>query len=158
MTEENKQTLERPFNTFNFKILVDVNDLSTNICEGMFSECEGLEMTMEPKTIREGGNNNQSIHLVGPVSYGQLTLRRGMTKTFHLWKWFDMVLQEGHWDLRADAIIIMLDSDGHTEKMKFKLIQCLPVKLRAPTLNAKEGAVAIEEIQIVYERMEIIYN
>ena len=36
-------------------------------------------MTMEVKTIREGGNNGRQIRLAGPVGYGTLTLKRGMT-------------------------------------------------------------------------------
>ena len=29
------------------------------VCNAAFAECDGLEMTMEVKTIREGGNNAQ---------------------------------------------------------------------------------------------------
>lgn len=157
MAEDSPKTIETPFTAFNFKILLDVKGLSNSLCEGMFSECDGLEITMEPKTIREGGNNNQQIHLLGPVSYGQLTLKRGMSKTLHLWKWFDLVLQQGQAGLRADGVVILLSSDRATENLRFNLIRCLPVKLRAPLLNAKDGLLAIEEMQIVYERLEIKY-
>jgi hypothetical protein len=37
---------------------------------------------------------------------------------------------------------------------RFTLAGCLPVKLRAPSLNASDGGVAIEELQIAYERMD----
>jgi hypothetical protein len=32
---------------------------------------------------------------------------------------------------------------------------CLPVKLRAPGLNAKDGGIAVEEMQIVYESLRL---
>ena len=35
--------------------------------------------------------------------------------------------------------------------MRFFLERCLPLKLKAPPLNAKEGVVAIEELQLAYE-------
>ena len=45
---------------------------------------------MEVKTIREGGVNDRQIRLTGPATYGQLTLKRGMTDgSFELWNWFE---------------------------------------------------------------------
>jgi hypothetical protein len=61
----------RPFTTFNFKVELTLKGKKDFICSASFSECDGLEITMTPKTIQEGGNNNQPIHLIGPVSYGQ---------------------------------------------------------------------------------------
>src|SRR5215510_15433681 len=82
-----------PFTAFNFEIQLIVPNaaalnLANPLCNSEFAECDGLEMTMEPKTVREGGNNTQQIRLVGPVSYGNLTLKRGMTPNLDLWKWF----------------------------------------------------------------------
>jgi hypothetical protein len=37
--------------------------------------------------------------------------------------------------------------------VQFQLTGCLPIKLKAPVLNAKDGIVAIEEMSIVYELM-----
>jgi len=41
-----------------------------------------------------GGNNRRPIHLAGPISYGQLTLKRGMTTDFGLWEWFEAVQRD----------------------------------------------------------------
>ena len=38
------------------------------VCNAAFSECDGLEMTMEVKTIKEGGNNAQLHRLAGPLA------------------------------------------------------------------------------------------
>jgi hypothetical protein len=35
----------------------------------------------------------------------------------------------------------------------FDLEGCLPIKLKAPALNASDGLVAVEEMQIAYERL-----
>jgi hypothetical protein len=35
------------------------------------------------------------------------------------------------------------------------LSRCIPVKLKSPALNAKDGVVAIEELQIAYEQFEL---
>jgi phage tail-like protein len=145
----------RPFTTFRFLVEVKVDKISDKICGATFSEVDGLEMTMEPKTIREGGNNTVAIHFVGPVSYGQLTLKRGMTNNFDLWKWFARVNSPGSRGVRSKVEIVIVSSDGKTEDARFIAEGCLPTKLKAPALNAKEGQVAIEEMQLVYQSLTL---
>ena len=143
------------FTTFNFRVELKVPQLADLVCNAEFAECDGLEISMEPKTIRAGGHNLRQIHLVGPVSYGQLALKRGMTRTFHLWQWFDQVVQ-GNGGLRASGEVVMLGSDRSVQ-LSFALTRCLPIKIKAPALNAKEGLIAIEEMQIVYEQLRVQY-
>jgi phage tail-like protein len=50
---------------------------------------------------------------------------------------------------------VLLAADGVTERVRFRLERCLPVKLKAPALNAKDGQIAIEELQIAYETMRL---
>jgi phage tail-like protein len=115
---------------------------------------------MEPKTVREGGNNTQQIHLAGPVSYGNLTLKRGMTSDQNLWIWFNSVAASPaskRVRLRGalgNATIKMLDAAGNT-KVVYQLYDCLPIKLKGSPLNAKDGVVAIEEMQIAYSHFTI---
>src|SRR5215217_8180692 len=123
------------------------------MCSAAFSDCDGLETTMEVKTIREGGNNGKQIRLTGPFAYGTVTLKRGMTANFDLWQWVNaMVLDPS---IRANAEVVLLAPDGRTERARFLLERCVPTKLKAPTLNAKDGAVAIEELQLTYESLTL---
>ena len=142
-----------PFTTFNFSVEINRGNSGAPLVNAAFSDCDGLEMSMEVKTIREGGGNDRQIRLNGPVSYGQLTLKRGMTENFDLWKWFHDTVEQPR--LRADADVVLLAADGVTERVRFRLERCLPVKLKAPALNAKEGQIAIEELQIAYETMRL---
>lgn len=155
MATESNSPSARPFTTFNFVVLIAVTGVTssnTQLCSASFSECDGLEMTMEPKTIRAGGRNWGPVHLAGPVSYGQLTLKRGMTNSFDLWKWFEKVAATGGSGYRTSAQVVLRASD-HSDLAVFQLTGCLPVKLKAPALNAKDGLVAIEEMQIAYESL-----
>ena len=140
----------RPITTFNFKIHLRLPGAQGSLCDAEFSDCDGLEMSVSPKTIREGGNNGQVIHLPGPTSYGQLSLKRGMTGSYDLWGWFERSQVER--SLRASAEVIMLGSD-RSPQLRFELSGCLPIKLKAPGLNAKDGQIAIEEMQIAYETL-----
>ena len=152
-----------PFISFNFLVNLtlerpDELGLSKPLCNSEFSECDGLEMTMEPKTVREGGNNTRVIHLVGPVSYGNLTLKRGMTRNQDLWKWFSAAAASPTGPKRrgalAEAEIIMRDAQG-AGRVRYRLFDCLPIKLKAAPMNAKDGIVALEEMQIAYSHFTI---
>jgi phage tail-like protein len=143
----------RPFTAFNFRVEITLEDGPAPLCDAAFSECDGLEMTMDVKTIREGGNNGMQIRLTGPTSYGTVTLKRGVTSAYDLWSWFDRVQQEP--GLRANAEVVLLAADGVEERARFLLKRCLPVKVKAPPLNAKDGVIAIEELQLVYEALTL---
>lgn len=155
-----------PFTAFRFdvQLIVDNNTgagLGKPLCNALFSECDGLELTMEPKTVREGGNNLEQIHLPGPVTYGQLTLKRGMTSNLDLWKWFNAAAgginekQSGNKrGLTALGQVTMLNNEGKPT-LQFSLYGCMPVKIRGAALNAKDGQVAIEECHIAYRSLTI---
>ena len=142
-----------PFTAFNFAVEINVPNVSEKVCFASFSECDGLEMTMDVKTIREGGNNGKQIRLTGPMNYGQLTLKRGMTDNLDLWKWASTMLTDR--SLRADAEVVLFAPDGETERARFVLSRCLPLKIKAPAMNAKDGAIAIEEMQLAYESLTL---
>ncbi len=148
-------TIAYPFTAFRFEVQLKLKNpqdygLPDTLCDAAFAECDGLEMSMEPKTIREGGNNTAQIHLVGPVSYGNLSLKRGMTQSLDLWRWFSVAVSNQGRGVVAQGIVTMRDAADKVQ-VRFKITDCLPIKLKAPALNAKEGLVAIEEMQIAYK-------
>jgi len=147
------ETVLYPFTAFNFAVEIRVEGVAAQICDAAFSECDGLEMAMDVKTIREGGNNGRQIRLTGPINYGQVTMKRGMTSTFDLWDWFNLMLTNP--SLRADAEVVIFAANGTTERARFLLSRCVPLKLKSPPLNAKDGAVAIEELQLAYESLSL---
>ena len=142
-----------PLTAFNFVVRLELDGVDGLICDGAFSEVTGLEASLETETIREGGNNVRQIHLAGAVSYGQVTLKRGLTRGLGLWRWFS-ALQDRR-EARAHGEIAMLSADRATEMIRFKLTGCLPVKIKAPPLNAMDGLVAIEELVLASHRIEV---
>jgi phage tail-like protein len=149
---------------------VEISEEATGeaITTAGFAECEGLELTLEPKTVREGGRQGP-VHVAGPVSYGQLTLKRGLTQSFDLWNWFERVASDAERGLRAEVVVVMLSSgpapggsegsrmaSERPEQARFVLTGCLPVKLKGPSLNARDGLLAIEEVQIAFETLSLV--
>jgi phage tail-like protein len=150
------ETVEPPYMSFRFEVALEVTGapgITNPVCNASFAECSGLEMSMEPKAIREGGNNLEHPHRIGPATYGQLTLRRGMTANLQLWQWFMAAVQPGR-DNSAAGRITLWDTDG-APRLTFVLAECLPVKISGPSLNARDGQVAIEEMQLVYKSLEL---
>lgn len=151
------ESVTPPFTAFRFEVVLNLEDppeeISNPLCEAAFAECDGLEVTMEPHSYSQGGDNGRQLHRPGPVSYGRLTLRRGMTANLQLWQWFAYAAEPGH-NPRAQGQITMWHADG-TPSLEFVLTNCLPVRMRGPSLNASDGQVAIEELQIVYEELEV---
>ena len=143
-----------PFTAFNFSVEIVPDGASSPLVSAAFSDCDGLELTMEVKTIREGGSNDRQVRLAGPAAFGQLTLKRGMsTDSFELWNWMtDCIANPGK---RAQATVVLFAADGVTERARVLLQRCLPVKLKAPALNAREGGIAVEELQLAYERFTV---
>lgn len=140
----------RPFTAFNFAVEIVPEGASAPLVSAAFSDCDGIEMSMDVKTIREGGSNDRQIRLAGPATFGQLTLKRGMSEdSFELWRWMsDCLADPGK---RAQATVVLFAADGTSERARVLLQRCLPVKLKAPSFSAKDGAIAVEELQIAYE-------
>lgn len=125
---------------------------SLALCSGAFSECSGLEATMEPFVIRPGGLNYGAVQRVGKVTFATVVLRRGMTTTQHLWKWFAMVSggEQPAYAYRLDAKVTVFDHAGEP-RLRWKLARALPVKFKAAELNAVSINVGIEELQLAHE-------
>ncbi len=119
------------------------------LCTGAFAECTGLEATMEPKVIKEGGRNWGAVQRAGPVTFGTVILKRGMTTTRHLWQWFDFVAN-GRYAQRMGVTVTMFDNRGNGV-LGWSLRDAMPIKFKAADLNAKGSEVAVEELHIAHE-------
>jgi phage tail-like protein len=76
-----------------------------------------------------------------------------MSSNLDLWKWFTAVASTAGRGADAKATVRILDSRSNASplvKAAFTLTGCLPIKLKAPALNAKDGQIAIEEMQLAY--------
>ena len=142
--------------TFNFVVRIATGGDDDPLAEAGFSECSGLEASTSVKTIREGGNNNQPIHLAGPVAYGPLGLKRGMTENVSLWSWFDAVHADDQRHRRADCEVEVRTPNGKGVAYTIKLTGCMPTKIKAPDLTALDGGLAIEELEIAYQTLRLV--
>jgi phage tail-like protein len=125
-----------------------------------FSECTGLEATMEPRVIRAGGSNYGAFQRVGPVSFATVVLKRGISRDGELFKWFHRVAT-GDYGHRCTVRILLKELSGPSTSsttpseprvvFSWKLTRALPIKLKAADFNARSTEVGIEELHLAHE-------
>lgn len=124
------------------------------LCSGAFAEVSGLESSMEPKVIKEGGRNWGQLQRAGKTSFSTLVLKRGMTQTRDLWNWYEYV-GTGKYAHRLNVVITLFDTAGKS-MLAWQLSNALPIKFKAADLNAKGSEVAIEELHLAHEGLSLL--
>ncbi|HEY6245738.1 MAG TPA: phage tail protein [Pyrinomonadaceae bacterium] len=119
-----------------------------DVAVGGFSECTGLEMSMQPDEFKEGGNNGFVHKFPTRVTWSNIVLKKGIGSGTVLWDWqYGFAVGKGK---RRDGVIILL-SDSQVPNNVWHFRRGLPVKYSGPALNATQSAVAVESIEIAHE-------
>jgi phage tail-like protein len=135
-----------PYRGFNFKLEIQ------GVTEGHFVQCSGLGVRVDVISHKEGGNNAVTHKIPGAVSYDDVSLHYGLTKSTELWEWLQKIVQ-GQVD-RRNASIVMLEPDGNTEALRWNLINAWPSVWRGAPLDATGSELAIESMTLVFEGLE----
>lgn len=115
---------------------------------GGFTECTGLEMTLDLEEYHEGGNNSGPLKFPTGIKWSNIVLKHGIGVSSELWDWhYSFVLGKGK---RKDGVITILN-DMHLPAHIWYFKRALPVKYSGPALNASESKVAIEALEISHE-------
>ena len=119
---------------------------------GYFAEVSGLSVSVETIEYREGGGAPAVRKLPGRVTYGDVTLKWGMSESRELWDWL-MATTQGTFE-RRDISVIMLKPDGQQEQTRWNLFDTYPCDWRGARLDAMGDQVAIETLTLAVERLE----
>lgn len=150
-----------PLHIFRFHVTFKVQPLGTEVgddvdlCSGAFSECTGLEATMEPKVIKEGGRNYGPAQRAGQVTFSTVILKRGITSTRHLWQWWELMNVNSAYAHRLEVTITLCDAAGN-EMMSWILDRAMPIKFKSPDMNAKGTEIGIEELHLAHEGLYLL--
>lgn len=119
-----------------------------DVALGGFSECSGLEMSMTPEDYKEGGNNGTVLKFPNRVSWGNVTLKKGLGSSTRLWDWhYGFVVGKGK---RRDGLVVLMN-ELHVPNSIWFFRRGLPIKYSAPALNAAQSNVAVESLEIAHE-------
>jgi phage tail-like protein len=119
-----------------------------DVALGGFSECSGLEMSLQVEEYKEGGRNGAVLKFPTRVTWTNITLKKGIGVSTALWDWhYGFVQGQGR---RRDGIIALMNSQRVPNNIWY-FQRGLPVKYTGPSLNATQNNVAIESIEIAHE-------
>ena len=152
---------EDPYRNFNFvvtlldsaSVLGTALSLITKMPMAGFSECSGLEMTLDIEEYKEGGNNGKTLRFPSRVKWANLRLKRGVTQSTDLWLWHYGLVQG---TVKRHDGLVMLQDEEHTPVRMWSFKRGLPVKWSGPALNATQIQVAIEELEIAHEGLRLM--
>ena len=119
-----------------------------DVAIGGFSECSGIEMSMQPDEFKEGGNNGFIHKFPTRVTWSNIVLKKGIGASSALWDWhYGFAVGRGR---RRDGVIMLL-TDFQQPNNIWQFRRGLPVKYSGPVMNAAQSGVAIESIEIAHE-------
>jgi len=161
-----------------FSFFIEIDDK----VEAGFIACAGLSVRREVMTYQEGGINDYVHTLPGRVSYGNITLKRGIAFSDKLWKWFasgfafnvasisqsEAAISENRGN-RNRAI-----ADAEPLYRKLSIYQCVPYTIKVarryhleyafpvawtgPDLNTSSSEVAVESIEIAFRKFTVEHH
>ena len=133
-----------PYKNFNFRVEI------AGITIAGFSECTGLNAQIDVIEYREGGDN-RIRKLPGLARFGDVILKRGITKSNELQQWFRNII-DGQADRRSVSVILL--DDERNEGVRWNISGAWIRKIEGPNLNARGNEVAIETIVLTCEGID----
>lgn len=144
---------DRPYVQFNFLI-----DLGTGVTDGPeagFQECSGIGMEMTVSEYRNGNEKENSVRkITGLNKATDVTLKRGVIGSLNLYNWLNQIRNGDQGALRT--VVVQLQNEDHTAVVQtWKLLRARIIKHTSGPMNAKGTDVAMEELVLAYERLEM---
>jgi phage tail-like protein len=144
---------ERPYAQFNF--LVDLGTGATEGPQAGFQECSGIGMSVDVVEYRNGNDKENAVRkLTGLARYPDVTLRRGVIGSLDLYQWLNDI-RNG--DVNAmRTVTVQLQNEEHSSVVQeWKLLRARIIKHTSGPFNALCSEVAMEELTLAYERLEM---
>lgn len=138
----------------NQHFLVDLGTGNTAGPEAAFCEVEIPGISLDVIEYRTGSSKETGVQkLPGLARYPDVTLRRGIIGSLDLYKWIDEIRNGSSSSSRT--VTIQLLSEDRVAVVTWKFLRAWPSKYSGPHLNAEGTDVAIEELVLSYERLEM---
>jgi phage tail-like protein len=144
---------DRPYTQFNFLV-----DLGTGVTEGPaagFQELSGIGMEVTVTESRNGNSKENSVmKITGLNKAADVTLKRGIIGSLDLYQWLNQIRNGDQNALRT--VTIQLQNEDRTGIVQtWKLLRARIIKHTSGPFNAKGSDVAMEEMVLAYERLEM---
>ena len=144
---------DRPYVQFNF--LVDLGTGNTDGPEAGFQEISGIGMEVTIAEYRNGNEKENSVRkITGLNKATDVTMKRGVIGSLNLYQWLNEIRNGNQAAYRT--VVIQLQNEDHTAVVQeWRLLRARIIKHTSGPLNAKGTDVAMEELVLAYERLEM---
>lgn len=144
---------DRPYVQFNF--LVDLGNGTTDGVDAGFQECSNIGMEVTVAEYRNGNEKENSVRkITGLNKSTDVTLKRGVIGSLNLYEWLNQIRNGDQNALRT--VTVHLQNEDHTQIVQtWKLLRARITKHISGPMNAKGTDVAMEELTLSYERLEM---
>ena len=119
-----------------------------------FSEVSGLSVSTTPIEYREGANKEYTtFKMPGLKKYDNVTLKRGSMATDNgFYEWFNTIANN---TVERRDITISLLNETHEPVVTWSLKNAFPIKYDGGSLNASDGPVLVESVELAYESFTV---
>ena len=138
-----------PLTGFHFSVKWSDNDENVS-----FSEVTGLGVSTTVIEYRDGADKEfHTYKMPGLKKFENVTLKRGsMAADNGFFDWFNSIANN---TVERREITIMLLNEKHEPVITWSLTNAFPVKYSPGALNASDGKVLIEELELAYESFTV---
>jgi phage tail-like protein len=144
---------ERPYGQFNF--LVDLGTGETDRPDAGFQECSEIGMSVDVIEYRNGNEKENAVRkLAGLTRYNDVTLKRGIIGSLSLYEWIDQIRSGDQAGYRTVLIHLMAE-DRSGPVQTWRLSRARIIKYSSGPFNAESSDVAMEELTLAYERLDM---
>lgn len=122
--------------------------------QGAFRECTVVSAEHEPAEYKFADDKGQPGYyaIPGRMKFGRITLKRGLTDDMSAWNWRKEVEDGNIRSARTNGSILMCEQDG-TPLAEYNFENAWPLKVSGPAPNANSNDIAMEEVEIICEKM-----
>lgn len=143
---------DHPYTQFNF--LVDLGSGTDGVDAG-FAEVTGLDTHVDVIEYRTGNSKvNEPMKITGLTRVSDVTLKRGVIGSLSLWQWFTEI-RTGDPNAVRTVTIQLQNEDRSETVLTWRLLRARPVKHVSGPLEAVGTDIAIEELVLAYERLDL---
>jgi len=144
MAKSNRKPAD-PFASFRFKVEIK------GVIEAHFQAVSGLSATTEVQAQAEGGLNTYVHQLKGKTTYGNIVLKRGVTKSRSFYAWImKSIANKGK---RVNGSITLQAEDGSDVKT-WNFFRAWPTKWEGGSFDTSSSTALIETLELAHEGFE----
>jgi phage tail-like protein len=137
---------EYPLPVYNYKVEIDGETIG-------FSEVSGLSIAYETFTYKEsptasGAVGPRIMHMPSQPVPTNITLKKGIVRGVSVPKLYRWISETRINQVTKKDIFVRLCDETGSAVISWKVINCFPTKLDAPTFDANSNDVAVESMEL----------